>query len=61
MINSKAASLTQQALCHFDQAGLGSSPAACHLQSALTELGHQASALEVEELIDGLFPSKVVV
>jgi hypothetical protein len=56
MINSKAAGLTRQALCLLDQAGLGSSPAACHLQSALTALGHEASATELEDLIVGLFP-----
>jgi hypothetical protein len=57
MINSKAAGLTQRALCLLDQAGLGSSPAACHLQSALTELGHKASATELQQLIFDLFPS----
>jgi hypothetical protein len=59
-VNITAVKLTRQALSCLDQAGFGSSPAACHLQSALAALGGEVSVQELEELAIALFASTSV-
>lgn len=56
MASTKAISLMRQALFCLDEAGLGASPAACYLQSALDAGGYRSSAREMEQLLAALTP-----